>query len=151
MKKFIVVLAIGLLIYTFLDKKMGGGAAPPVATAPNTSQEVGSEASVERFFAQKMSNVQVGGRGRVVKILADDVQGRKHQKFILQLASGHTLLIVHNIDIAPRIEALRKGDSVDFSGEYEWNDKGGLVHWTHHDPKGRHTGGWLDHQEKRYQ
>jgi hypothetical protein len=83
--------------------------------------------------------------------LSDDLDGSRHQRFILKLASGQTVLISHNMDLAPRIDSLRKGDMVEFYGEYEWNPKGGVVHWTHHDPNGRHVAGWLKHRGKTYQ
>ncbi len=102
-------------------------------------------------FANRQSNLQVAGQGKVLRILPDDDKGRRHQKFILVLASGQTLLVAHNIDIAPRIEDLREGDTVSFYGEYEWNAKGGVIHWTHHDPRGRHAHGWLQHNGKRYE
>jgi hypothetical protein len=87
----------------------------------------------------------------VARVLPDDLDGARHQRFIVELASGQTLLIAHNIDIAPRIEGLAVGDSVRFKGEYVWNAKGGVVHWTHHDPQGGHVAGWLMHNGRRYQ
>ncbi|MGO4999904.1 DUF3465 domain-containing protein [Oceanisphaera sp. W20_SRM_FM3] len=102
-------------------------------------------------YQNRQSDVQVEGSGRVVRLLKDDNKGSRHQRFLLVLPSGQTLLIAHNIDLAPRIDTLKVGDTVAFYGEYEWNKKGGVVHWTHHDPKGRHLGGWLQHNGKRYQ
>lgn len=87
----------------------------------------------------------------VQKVLADDNFGSRHQRFIVRLPSGQSLLIAHNIDIAPRVEGLARGDTVSFSGIYEPNKKGGVVHWTHHDPSGRHAAGWIEHNGRRYQ
>jgi hypothetical protein len=102
-------------------------------------------------FSTQESNSQISGQGVVTRLLADDNKGSRHQKFIIMLPSGQTLLIAHNIDIAPRINSLRVGDSIQFYGEYEWNERGGVVHWTHQDPSGTHQAGWLQHEGKRYQ
>jgi len=107
--------------------------------------------TVQQAFSKQQSDVQVKGSGTVVRILSDDLEGSRHQKFILKLSSGQTILIAHNIDLGPRINTIAKGDFVQFYGEYEWSKKGGVVHWTHHDPRGRHVGGWLKHQGKLYQ
>ena len=77
--------------------------------------------------------------------------GHRHQRFILSMASGRTLLVAHNIDLAPRVASLNPGDVVAFKAVYEWNAKGGTIHWTHRDPNGRHPGGWLRHGGKTYQ
>ncbi len=94
---------------------------------------------------------QVRGIGTVTRILPDDNDGSRHQRFILRLSSGRTLLIAHNIDLAPRVSSLRTGDTVAFYGEFEANPQGGVIHWTHRDPRGRHTEGWLEHNGRRYQ
>ena len=106
--------------------------------------------AVSDAFEKRLSDLQVEGQGVVAKILPDDRKGRRHQRFILKLDSGKTLLVAHNIDLAPRIASLTKGDRVAFSGEYEWNAQGGVLHWTHHDPQGRHVNGWLEHKGVRY-
>lgn len=112
---------------------------------------IANDSEISGLYENKISNVQVNGSGVVIWILPDDLEGSKHQKFIVKLKSGITLLIAHNIDIAPKIETLAINDLVEFYGEYEWNAKGGLVHWTHSDPKGIHENGWLKHRGKKYQ
>jgi len=87
----------------------------------------------------------------VTRILSDDNDGSRHQRMILRLASGRTLLIAHNIDLAPRVPSLKTGDTLLFYGEYEQNEQGGVIHWTHNDPQGRHVAGWLEHNGRRYQ
>ncbi len=108
------------------------------------------DSSIARAFASRTSDIQVEGEGTVLSLLPDDLNGQRHQRFIVQLESGQTILIAHNIDIAPRIDGLVSGDSVRFKGEYVWNQKGGVVHWTHHDPQGRHVSGWIQHNGKTF-
>jgi hypothetical protein len=105
---------------------------------------------IRRAFEQRTRNLQVEGQGVIRRILADDNDGSRHQRFILELSSGQTLLIAHNIDVAPRLPGLRKEDKVAFRGEYEWTPEGGIIHWTHRDPGGQRPGGWLKHKGKTY-
>ena len=109
------------------------------------------DSELARAFKSKTSNVQVEGEGKVTRILDDDLDGSRHQRFIVRLASGQSVLIVHNIDIAPRVAGLQEGDNVRFYGEYIWNAQGGKVHWTHHDPQGRHVAGWVKYKGQTYQ
>ena len=110
-----------------------------------------ADADLAQAFQNRQSDLQVRGEGKVVKLLPDDNEGSRHQRFILRLASGQTLLVAHNIDLAPAITSLRVGDTVEFFGEYEWNPKGGVIHWTHHDPANNHVSGWLKHHGRTYQ
>jgi hypothetical protein len=109
------------------------------------------DSDIAQLFRARKSGVVVEGAGSVEKLLPDDLDGSRHQRFILRLAPGSTLLVSHNIDLAPRIESLRVGDEVRFRGQYEWNERGGVVHWTHHDPAGERPGGWLHHASKTYE
>jgi cold shock CspA family protein len=116
-----------------------------------TSSSSTADKAISNAFQAQQSGVQIGGEGVVDRVLSDDNDGSRHQRFILRLASGQTLLIAHNIDISPRIEALKSGDRVAFYGQYEWNEEGGVIHWTHHDPEGQHISGWLKANGMVYQ
>ncbi|SHI03266.1 DUF3465 domain-containing protein [Desulfofustis glycolicus] len=111
---------------------------------------VSSAEQLQQAFRDRRSSIQVEGRGTIIKVLKDDRQGSRHQRFILELPTGQTLLVSHNIDLAPRIDTLRIGDQVEFFGIYEYNDQGGVIHWTHHDPAGRHVDGWIRHNGRLY-
>lgn len=109
------------------------------------------DSEIQAAFDNNTSNLQVLVRGVVQKHLADDLEGDKHQKFILRLASGQTLLVAHNIDLAPRVPATSLGKTVYVYGEFEWNAQGGVVHWTHRDPGGSHAHGWIQFDGTRYE
>jgi hypothetical protein len=85
----------------------------------------------------------------VQRLISDDKDGSRHQRFIVQTPNRQSLLIAHNIDVAARVP-VGMGDRVQFRGMYEWNDLGGLVHWTHHDPHGIEDGGWIRYRRKTY-
>lgn len=101
-------------------------------------------------YQAKKSDVFIEDQGTVAKLLPDDNKGARHQKFLVKIATGQTLLFAHNIELAPRIENIAVGDPVIFRGEYVYNPKGGVIHWTHHDPKNQITGGWIKHQNQKY-
>ena len=153
MKKLLLLAAIAAVFY-YLNRGPAppppdaGRQSPPVAT---DSAPAGSHDPIAAAYSGRRSDVQVTGTGRVTRVLGDDSLGDRHQRFILELPSGHTVLIAHNIDLAPRVEPLAAGDAVEFHGVYEWNDKGGVVHWTHHDPGGQHEPGWLKHNGRTYE
>ncbi len=115
--------------------------------------EIKGDDALMEAYRNGESDLIAEGVGRVEKLLPDDLIGSRHQKFILRLASGQSLLVSHNIDsdVAARIDTLRVGDEVRFRGEYEWNERGGVLHWTHDDPKDWHADGWLEHQGVRYE
>lgn len=143
MKKLLIIIALLASAYYALEQSQSLPPAEPISR-PAASQP-------KQTVGQFRSGQQVRGSGKVTRILSDDNDGSRHQRFILELSSGQTVLIAHNIDLAPRISALNKGDIVSFYGEFESNPQGGVVHWTHHDPQGRHVAGWLEHDGRRYQ
>jgi hypothetical protein len=153
MKKFLIIIVICTGAYAAASRYHGNFSISSIKSLlPFAKSELStSDNALKNAFDNKISEIQVGGSGKVIKILPDDNQGSRHQRFILKLNSNQTLLIVHNIDLAPKIKNIEAGDHVNFYGEYEWNSKGGVIHWTHHDPNGHHEGGWLNHGGKLYQ
>ncbi len=156
MKRFspaalLVVLLLGLWEGFSGTAEQAAGSSPVAGAGPASESYARTDDIIAEAFRARRSDLQVAGEGRVVRVLPDDTEGSQHQRFLLELASGQTLLVAHNIDLAPRIPSLRRGDRVAFYGEYEWNERGGVMHWTHHDPRGRHADGWLEHEGRRYE
>lgn len=103
-----------------------------------------STTAAGRAFTQCQSRVWLRAQGEVVRILKDDLKGSRHQRFLIRLLDGLTVLVSHNIDLASRLP-VRLGDDVEVFGRYEWSRKGGTIHWTHRDPRGQRAGGWIRH------
>jgi Protein of unknown function (DUF3465) len=158
MKKALTVLVVAVLVWgaqrwTHLDSRgtaSSAPTAPSASTAPTTDAQPARQAPA-RPELEPRAGTQFESEGTVARVLSDDNQGSRHQRFIVRLASGRTVLIAHNIDLAPRIEGLEAGDLIAFSGEFENNDRGGVVHWTHRDPSGRHVAGWIKYRGRVYQ
>ena len=152
-KNNLILVAIVILVaaYFGLDFKQKQNTSNSSVPGTSNAVAVDDQNKIMQAYQKQRSNVQVQAQGIVKAILPDDNEGSRHQKMILKLENGLTVLIAHNIDLAPRIEGLKKGDSVEFFGEYEYSQKGGVIHWTHHDPRGKHIDGWLKYQGKMYQ
>ncbi|MDP3088042.1 MAG: DUF3465 domain-containing protein [Methylotenera sp.] len=115
-----------------------------------TTQNKDDNNALIQAFQDKKSNIFVEGAGIVKKLLPDDNKGSRHQKFLLSISTVQTLLFAHNIDLTDPVP-LAVGDTIQFRGEYVYNPKGGVVHWTHHDPQGKIEGGWIKYKGKTYQ
>lgn len=102
-------------------------------------------------FENQKSDIQIRGEGVVIRQLSDDLVVPRHQRFIIRINPKQTLLVSHNIDIANRVPNLQIDSTIEFYGEYIWNEEGGVIHWTHHDPEGGHTDGWLKYAGTTYQ
>ena len=68
---------------------------------------------------------------------------REHEQFDMRADDGSPFRVVDNVTLAPRVPA-RPGDRVTVQGELV-HDRGRppIVHWTHHDPHGRHPDGFI--------
>jgi hypothetical protein len=119
---------------------------------PQLVQSDATFPELEQAHAQHRSNVWVEGGGTVTRLLRDDTKRPRHQRFVVKIGSGtnaFTVLIAHNIDLAPRVP-FKKGDEITFRGEYMWTEQGGTVHWTHEDPKKKGEGGWIRWKDSVY-
>lgn len=103
------------------------------------------------FFENQESNKQILVKGVITRLLADDIDGDAHQRFIIRLDNDQTLLIAHNIDLAPRVPDIKTNQLIYVYGEYEYNDEGGVVHWTHKDPDGSHEDGFIFYNGVQYE
>jgi hypothetical protein len=132
MKRFAAVMAAAWLVGC-------GAAAQP------------DDAAIVSDFQNHQSNVEVTADGTVVRLLPDRTSATgMHEQFIVKLSSGEiTIEVEHNISIAARVP-VALGDHVIVHGEYIWNAQGGLIHFTHHDPKGTHEGGYIQNNGKTY-
>jgi len=123
-----------------------------VAGAPATTPLIGGggDSDVINAQNQRARDVQVKITARVKRLLPDDRKGNPHQRFLLELSNGTTVLVAHNIDLAPYVP-LQQGDMVTICGEYIWNEKGGVLHYTHHTTNSRHRGGYIEYNRQTYQ
>ena len=137
-RQVVVVLIVAAIAYGSSHVSCGKKSGP------------GEEGDLAQAHARQLSDVLVESGGRVVFLMGDDTRGSRHQHFLVEVPEGFTVKIAHNIDLAKRVPAA-VGDEVEFRGVYEFNEKGGVVHWTHHDPDGRHPGGWIKHRGKVYE
>jgi hypothetical protein len=132
MKTLYAVFAISLIAFYFLDDN-GRSNRPPAAVtpaiasvmapAPVISQPIlrellSTNTTAPNEFGKSDAGTQIRGSGSVTRILSDDNAGSKHQRFIIRLASGQTLPVAHNIDLAPRVAGIAINDKVQFHGEY---------------------------------
>ncbi|GJM26765.1 MAG: hypothetical protein DHS20C16_31800 [Phycisphaerae bacterium] len=150
-----LVIVVALIVYA--GKQWGGlgDASVPAggSTAASSTQVSRSTdtppARINSIIRGGLSGEMIQTAATVTKTLPDDDEGSRHQRFIVKLNSGKTLLIAHNIDLAKRVP-VDEGDSVRFRGQFETNERGGVIHWTHHDPAGRRPGGWIEHDGRQY-
>ncbi len=101
------------------------------------------------------SHFEVTASGSVSRILGTRL-GRSgvHEGFLLHLsgAGGHglTVRVEDNVDLTGPIP-LEPGEAAAVRGEYIYDPRGGLIHYTHRDPRGRHAAGYVQVAGRIYQ
>ncbi len=119
---------------------------PADATSqPKRVAAVATSPRIGQAYREHLTHVWVEDSGTVTRFLREDTKRPRHERFVVRIdgADDLTVMIAHNIDLAPRVPCKR-GDAVSFRGEYIWSEQGGIVHWTHRDPQGgKNSGGWI--------
>lgn len=110
-----------------------------------------SDRKLARAFSQGHTEFFIRVKATIRASLPTDYDGIRHQKFLVELSTGQTLLIAHNIDLASPVRRLRVGEKILIYGEYIWNAEGGLLHRTHDDPDFLLPHGWIRYQGRKYQ
>ncbi len=114
-----------------------GGCA--VATTPDNQ-------AVCDAYAAARSHVEVIVRGPVTRVLGV-APGRvsPHEGFLMRVRArcDLTVRVESNVFFTGRFPIAR-GERVQVKGEYEYYPRGGVIHWTHRDPRLRHQGGYVE-------
>lgn len=132
-------------------KRVGGATSSERSKRLETNPHHDAASPVGRLHAARQSDQIITDTGIIVKCLPDDNEGSRHQRLLVEVdRTDITIKLAHNIDLAPYIKC-REGDRIKFKGEYEYNELGGAVHWTHHDPKQWREGGWVEVDGQRYE
>ncbi len=148
--------ALAQMLLKLIKALLGRRPAPdsPSRASPPASGSSPASAEIADLFRSRTSDRIITAAGVVVKILPEDTDTSdgtgQHQQFLVEVADCDvTIKIAHNTKFG-RVP-VREGDTVRFKGEYEYNDRGGCIHWTHHDPKNWREGGWIEHRGQRYE
>jgi Protein of unknown function (DUF3465) len=109
--------------------------------------DAASNAGVYDAWSMHRSYVQVTATGSVARVLGTRLgPSGMHEGFLLHLRGaegrGLTVRVEDNVDITGQIP-LQPGDDAVVRGEYIYDPRGGLIHYTHHDPRGRHPSGYI--------
>jgi hypothetical protein len=120
------------------------------AVAPAAKNLAQDDNEVIAAQSNRLIKVEVTVTAPIKKMLPEDDVGLPHEKFLILLSNGSTVLIAHDIKYAP-VVPVQAGDMVRIHGEYIWNAKGGLIHWTHHSDTPRHESGWIEFDGQRYE
>lgn len=154
----IAILLVAAYFGVDLTKSSNDSTAPKTQQASSGQQSTrqsitASQRALVGLAKAERSGQMVELQARVVKTLPDDNDGSRHQRFIIAIdytpSTTDSVLVAHNIDLAPRVP-LEEGSIIRIFGQYEWNEQGGVLHWTHHDPGGYHEEGWIELDGVRY-
>lgn len=138
-----------------MDFKRSSLAALALALGGCASGAHNLQSAISTCAAQPQGYVEVYiPDARVVRVLGER-EGRSgmHEGFLITAPDGsqsvaRAFKVEDNTDITGPIP-LQRGDAVSLLGQFECDDS--VIHWTHHDPRGRHRSGYIEVHGTRYQ
>lgn len=104
-----------------------------------------SNAGVCDAAARGASHVEVTASGTVVRVLGV-ARGRSdaHEGFLMRVECAQPVIVRVEANTSfTGTFALQRGTNASVKGEYETDPRGGVIHWTHRDPRGRHPDGYV--------
>lgn len=129
-----------------VSRRAIGLTAATFALAACAATQSPNDAALCAAYSDGRSGVEVVADGKVTRVFGI-VQGRvsPHEGFLFRLASGCSVVVrvEANTDFTGPIP-LTVGERVAVKGEYEYYPRGGVIHWTHRDPRGRHENGYIE-------
>lgn len=127
-------------------RRLSAVTAATFALAACGAEQSPDDAAVCAAYSAGRSGVEVVADGTVTRVLGVQ-QGRvsPHEGFLFRLASVCSVVVrvEANTDFTGPIP-LTTGERVVVKGEYEYYSRGGVIHWTHRDPRGRHENGYIE-------
>lgn len=129
----------GFNLWKFLSSPFGNFKS---STSTNVKLRQDEYVDIYQAQSQHLKHVEVLVTAQVYKILPTDHYGIPHERFLIKLNNNTTVLIAHNLNMAPSAP-LNSGQEVTIKGEYIWNNLGGVIHWTHHTDTPYHVGGYI--------
>ena len=134
-------------------RRLAGVAILALTACAKQATSIDFNADTCAYYDMHESNREVVADGTVTRILGTRRgPSGTHEGFLLRLGSGCnlTVRIETNTDLTGPVP-IAVGEHVTLKGEYEYYPIGGVIHWTHHDPRGRHEGGYVQAGGQTYQ
>jgi hypothetical protein len=103
-----------------------------------------------RAWQQRLSGVQLSMEGKISRVFSAGETDAGQQKFVLQLAQGQSVTVIHDATLGAAIEGLAVGETIEVSGEYHWTADGGIMRWTHRNPEDNRQAGWVNYKGRLY-
>jgi Protein of unknown function (DUF3465) len=127
------------------DKRFASAMLAGAFLGACASTQTPDDPAVCAAYSAGRSGAEVVASGKVTQIYGvRPGRSSPHEGFLVRLDSGCRLVVrvEVNTDFTGAIP-LQRNEQVVVKGEYEYYPRGGVVHWTHHDPRGRHENGYV--------